>query len=154
MGEEHTKPILFSADNVRLAQEKAAEKEVFERSERVRIDTKKTEQALKKQRTDIEKAAKALQAAVRKENIEEVRAEEKAKKEAQKKKETTQTQALKGLPVRIKTPTKPRKALVQRKKVVRFVGGDIKGGVPETPVKQSSRGRAIKPRVIFEKGSN
>jgi hypothetical protein len=154
LGEEHTKPILFSADNVRLAQEKAAKKEAFERSERVRIDTKKTKQALKKQRTDIEKAAKALQAAVRKENIEEVRAEEKAEKEAQKEKETTQTQALKCLPMRVKTPTKPRKALVQRKKVIRFVGSDIKGGVPETPVKQSSRGRAIKPRVIFEKGSN
>ena len=56
--------------------------------------------------------------------------------------------------MRIKTPAKPRKALVKKKKVVRFVDSDINKGGPETPAKQSSRGRAIKPRVIFKKGFN
>ena len=56
--------------------------------------------------------------------------------------------------MRIRTPTKARKVSVLKKKVVSFVDSNINGGVLETPVKQSSRGRAIKPRVIFEKGSN
>ena len=154
LGEEHTKPILFSAENVRRAQERFAEKEAFEKSERLRIDTKKAEQALKKQRTEAEKAAKALQAAVREENLIEVRAAKKAEKQAQKEKDTAQTKALKALPVRIKPPAKPRKALVIKKKVVRFASSDAREGSAETPAKQSSRGRAIKPRVIFEEGLN
>jgi hypothetical protein len=61
----------------------------------------------------------------------------------------------KALPVRTKTPAKARKALVIRKKVVSFISSNInRGGGLETLVKQSSRGRTIKPRVIFEKGSN
>lgn len=51
--------------------------------------------------TEAEKAAKALQAAVREENIDEVRAEEKAEKQAQKKKETEQKKAEKALLVKI-----------------------------------------------------
>ncbi|PMD34716.1 DDE-domain-containing protein [Hyaloscypha variabilis F] len=154
LGEEHTGPILFSAENVRRAQERFAEKEAFEKSERIRIDTKKAETAAKKQKAEVENAEKALQAAAREDNIEQVRVEEKAEKQAQKKKEAAQIKALKALPVRIKAPTKARKAPVVKKKVVRFVGGDIEGQGVETPAKQSSRGRAIKPRVIFESGSN
>ena len=56
--------------------------------------------------------------------------------------------------MRIKTSVKPRKIPVLKKKIVSFINSNINGGVLETPVKQSSRGRAIKPRVIFEKGSN
>jgi hypothetical protein len=56
--------------------------------------------------------------------------------------------------VRIKTPAKARKVSVLKKKVISFVNSNINRGVLETLVKQSSRGRAIKPRVIFEKGSN
>ena len=41
LGEEHTKPIYFSAANVRLAQAKMAEKEAFQKSERTRINAKK-----------------------------------------------------------------------------------------------------------------
>ena len=41
LGEEYTKPIYFSAANVRLAQARLAEKEVFEKSEHVRINAKK-----------------------------------------------------------------------------------------------------------------
>jgi hypothetical protein len=61
----------------------------------------------------------------RKDNIKEVRVEEKAKKQAQKKKEAAQTQALKALPVRIKAPAKARKALVIKKKVVRFISSNV-----------------------------
>ena len=154
LGEEHTKPILFSAEAVRRAQELFAEKEAFAKAERVRIDTKKATQALKKQKDEAKKAEKALQRVVREENIDEGRIEEKAELQAQKKKETTQKEVLKALPVRIKTPAKARKVSVLKKKVVSFVDSNINGGVLETPVKQSSRGRAIKPRVIFEKGSN
>jgi hypothetical protein len=83
-----------------------------------------------------------------------VRIEEKAELQAQKEKEARQKKVPKALPVRITTPAKPRKAPFIKKKVVSFIDGNINGGVLETPVKQSSRGRAIKPQVIFEKGSN
>ena len=56
--------------------------------------------------------------------------------------------------MRIKTPVKPKKALVKQKKVVRFVGSNIEEVVPVELVKQSSRGRAIKARVIFKEGTN
>jgi hypothetical protein len=82
LGKEYTQPILFSTPNVRRAQECAAKKEAFEKSERIRIDTKKATQAKNKARKETEKVAKALQAAVREENIDEVRAEEKAEKQA------------------------------------------------------------------------
>ena len=83
-----------------------------------------------------------------------MRIKEKAELQAQKKKETTQKEVLRALLVRIKTPTKARKVSVLKKKVISFINSNINGGVLETPVKQSSRGRTIKPRVIFEKGSN
>jgi len=83
-----------------------------------------------------------------------VRVEEKAEKQAQKKKEAAQTQALKALLVRIKAPAKARKAPVVEKKVVRFISSDVEEQGVETPARQSSRGRAIKPRVIFESSSN
>jgi len=75
-----------------------------------------------------------------------------AEKRTQKEQHTAQTKALKAHPVRIKPYAKPKKALVTKKKVMRFVGGDTREGSAETPAKQSSRGRAIKPRVIFEEG--
>jgi DDE superfamily endonuclease len=154
LGEEHTKPIYFSAANVRLAQAKMAEKEAFEKSERARIDAKKVVQAENKARKDAEKAAKALQAAVREDNIAEVKIEEKAQKKAQKEKEALQSKALKAIPIRTKTPTKPKRALVKPKKQVRFVGSAQEEGVVASPVKSTSRGRAIKPRKIFEQGTN
>jgi hypothetical protein len=154
LGEEHTKPIYFSTANVRLAQARLAKKEAFEKSGRARIDAKKVIQAESKARKDAEKVAKALQAAVREDNIDEVRVEENAQKEAQKQKEAPKSKALKSLPVRTKTPAKPRRALVKSKKQVRFVGGAQEEGVVSTPVKSTSRGRAVKPRKIFEQGKN
>ena len=58
---------------------------------------------------------------MRKDNIDEVRIEEKAQNKAQKEKEASKSKALKAIPVRIKTPTKPKRALVKPKKQVRFV---------------------------------
>jgi len=87
---------------------------------------------------------------VREENINEVRAEEKAQMQAQKKKDTTKSKASKALLVRNKTPAKPMKALIKQKKQVRFISSNDKEGVVATPVKSTSRGRAIKPRVMFE----
>jgi hypothetical protein len=83
-----------------------------------------------------------------------VRKEERAEARAQKKKEDTQKKAEKAPPIKVKTPVKPRKALIKKKKVVRFISGDIEKGVVTTPAKQSSRGHIIKSRVIFEIGSN
>ena len=154
LGEEHTKPIYFSAENVRLAQARLAEKEAFEKSERARIDAKKAKQAENKVRKEAEEAEKALQVAVRKENIVEVRIEEKAESQAQKRKEALNSEAQKSLPVRTKTPAKPKRALVKSKKQVRFMGGAQEEGVVASPVKSTSRGRAIKPRKIFEQGEN
>jgi len=48
----------------------------------------------------------------------------------------------------------PRRALNKAKKEVRFIGGNTEEGVVSTPAKASSRGRAIKPRKIFEQGEN
>lgn len=154
LGEEHTKPIYFSAANVRLAQAKMAEKEAFQKSERTRIDAKKVIQVEKKAREEAEKAVKALQAIVRKDNIDEVRIEERAQNKAQKEKEASKSKALKAIPVRTKTPTKPKRALVKPKKQVRFVGSAQEEGVVASPVKSSSHGRVIKPRTIFDQGTN
>ena len=154
LGEEYTKPIYFSVANVRLAQARLAEKEAFEKSERIRIDAKKATQAENKVRRDTEKAEKALQAAVRKGNIDEVRVEEAAQNKAQKEKEAPKSKALKAVSVQTKTPTKPKRAPVKPKKQVRFVGSTQEGGVVSSSVKSTSRGRAIKPRKIFEQGSN
>jgi hypothetical protein len=83
-----------------------------------------------------------------------VRIEEQAQKQAQKKKKTPKPEALKSLPVRNKTPAKPKTALNKNRKQVRFVGVEKTGGVVVTPVKSTSRGRIVKPRVIFEQGTN
>ena len=53
---------------------------------------------------------------MRKDNIDEVRIEEKAQNKAQKEKEVSKSKALKAIPVRTKTPTKPKRALVKLKK--------------------------------------
>jgi hypothetical protein len=60
LGEEYTKLILFSTEAVRRAQEIFAKKEAFAKAKRVRINTKKATQALKKQKNEAEKAEKAL----------------------------------------------------------------------------------------------
>ena len=152
LGIAHTEPILFSAPNVRRAQEIAAEKEEKEKQERARIDGNKAASALKKQKEVAKKAEKALQAAVRSDNLEEVAAEEKAEKQAQKKKGKAVKEALKDILVKTRTPIKARKTPVRSRKVVRFIGGDIGGGVSAEPAKRTSRGRAIKKPIIFEQG--
>ena len=92
--------------------------------------------------------------AVRGDNIEEVRIEEKSQKQAQKKKETPKSEALKSLPVRNKNLAKPKIVLNKHRKQVRFVGIEKTEGVIITPVKSTSRGHIVKPRVIFEQGIN
>ena len=62
--------------------------------------------------------------------------------------------ALKALLVRNKSLAKLKNALIKQKKQVRFTSSEIKEVVVETLVKASSRGRAIKPRVIFKQGEN
>ena len=74
-----------------------AEKEAFEKLERARIDAKKVVQAENKARKEAEKAAKALQAVVRKDNIDKVRIKEKAQNKAQKEKEVPKSKALKAI---------------------------------------------------------
>jgi len=51
-----------------------------------------------------------------------VKIEEKAQNKAQKEKEALKSKALKAVLVRIKTLTKPKRALVKPKKQVRFIG--------------------------------
>jgi hypothetical protein len=92
--------------------------------------------------------------AVRADNIDEVRIEEKAQKQAPKKKKVPKSEALKSLPVRNKTLAKPKTALNKNRKQVRFVGVEKTEGVVAIPVKSTSRGRIVKPRVIFEQGTN
>jgi hypothetical protein len=53
-----------------------------------------------------------------------VRIEEQAQKQAQKKTKTPKSEASKSLPVRNKTPAKPKTALNKYKKQVRFVGSE------------------------------
>ena len=115
---------------MRRAQAISAEKEEHERAERARIDSNKAAATLKKQKTKAIKAEKALQAATRSANKEEVIAKEKAEQQAQKKKETTQKKAEKDLLARPKTPTKARKASVSQKKVVWFDDSSAKEVVP------------------------
>jgi hypothetical protein len=67
-------------------------------------------------------------------------AEEKAEKQAQKKKETAIKTASQDLLVRIKAYIKARKALVIKKKVVRFVDSDAKEGVSAARAKRTISG--------------
>jgi hypothetical protein len=83
-----------------------------------------------------------------------VRLKEKEQLQAQKQKEAPKSNLPKSLLVRTKTPTKPKKALIKPKKQVRFIGSAQEEGVVSSPVKSTSRGRAIKPRKIFEQGKN
>jgi hypothetical protein len=55
--------------------------------------------------------------------------------QAQKEKEAKQKKVLKALPVRIKTPAKPRKVLVLKKKVVSFINSNINRGDPRNTSK-------------------
>jgi hypothetical protein len=79
-----------------------------------------------------------------------VRIEEQAQKQAQKTKKAPKPEALKSLPVRNKTLVKPKITLNKNRKQVWFVGVEKTGGVVATLVKSTSRGRIVKPRVIFE----
>jgi len=144
LGQENNGPILFSADNVRLAQAIATEKEEKEKAERIRIDTNKAAAALKKAQKDALQAEKDLQAATRKGNLEEVQAEEKAEKQAQNKKEAAAKKPPKVPLVAKKSPTKPRKAPVRKKKVVQFVDVDVGGGAGFCPAETDYFGPSYK----------
>ena len=83
-----------------------------------------------------------------------MRIEERAQNKAQKEKEAPKSKASKAVLVRTKTPTKPKRALVKPKKQVRFMGSAQEEVVAVSLVKSTSRGRAIRPRKIFEQGTN
>jgi hypothetical protein len=110
------------------AQAIAAKKDEKEKQERARIDANKAAAALRKQKTEAEKAQKALQAAVRSANKTEVEAEEKVERQAQKRKEALVKKALKDPLVKTKAPIKAQKAPICEKKVVRFNGVEEEGG--------------------------
>ena len=76
------------------------------------------------------------------------------KKQVQKKKEIPKSEVLKSLPVRNKNLAKPKIVLNKYRKQVWFVGVEKTEGVVAIPVKSTSRGRIVKPRVIFEQGIN
>jgi len=152
LGKENNGPILFSAEVVREAQAIAEAKEQKEKAERARIDGKKVAFAIKKAQKEAERQEKALQAATREGNRAEVVAEEKAEKQAQKKKKASVSKASKDLLAKAKSPAKPRKAPICKKKVVRFVGGDSEEVVPALSQKRTLSGRTVKTPIIFEKG--
>ena len=152
LGKENNDPILFSSEVVREAQAVAAAKEEQEKAERARIDGNEAAAAIKKARKEAAKAEKTLQAATWKESRAEAKAEEKAEMQAQKRKEAPISKALKDLSAKAKTPAKPRKAPIRKKKAVRFVGGDIDEVVLASPQRLTSSGRVVKTPVIFEKG--
>jgi ribosomal protein S25 len=79
-----------------------------------------------------------------------VKAKEKAKKQAQKKKQKDAKKALKEPLSKAKTLTKKKKALISKKKAVRFISVAFKEGVPFALAKRSSLGRTIKTPRIFE----
>jgi len=108
---------------------------------------------IKKAKREAEKAEKALQALTREGNKAEVEAEEKAEKQAQKQKEKQASKASKVPLAKAKSPTKPKKAPICKKKVVRFVRGDLEGVALAASQKRTSSGRAVKTPVIFEKGT-
>jgi hypothetical protein len=97
-------------------------------------------------------AEKGLQAATRKDNLEEVRAEEKAEKQAQKRKETLTKKASKAIPAVHKSPAKPRKAPIRKKKAVQFINVDAMGVVVSATQKRTTSGRVVKQPRIFEQG--
>jgi hypothetical protein len=82
-----------------------------------------------------------------------VEAKEKAEKQAQKRKGKQVSKASKVPLAKAKSPIKPRKAPVYKKKVVRFVSSDPKGVAPVAAQKRTSFGRVVKTPVIFEKGT-
>ena len=102
----------------------------------------------------IKKAEKALQAAARVDNIEEVTAEEKAERQAQKKKEGAGKRTTKNVPAEKKTSTQPTKASKSKQKVVRVNNSSASEGGVLQAVKQTTRGRTIKPPVVCEQGTN
>jgi hypothetical protein len=141
--------IFFSADIVREAQAIAAAKEKKKKAERARINGNKAAATIKK----AQKAEKALQAATRRGNKAEIEAEKKAEKQAENRKETQASKASKDPPAKAKSPTKPRKTPICKKKIVRFVGSDIKGVGLAISQKRTASGRTTKTPVIFEKGT-
>jgi hypothetical protein len=107
---------------------------------------------IKKAKREAEKAEKALQALTREGNKAEVKAKEKAEKQAQKQKEKQVSKASKVPLAKAKRPIKPKKALIYKKKVVRFASSDLKGVALAISQKRTS-GRAVKTPIIFEKGT-
>jgi hypothetical protein len=152
LGKENSSPQLFVAERVRAAQAFQKEKEDKAKAERARIDANKAATAIKKAKDDAAKAERALQAATRKANKAKVDAEEKAEKQAQKQKDAIASKASKDLLAKAKSPAKPRKAPVYKKKVVRFIGSNPEGGVAAVLVKVTKTGCVVKTPVIFEKG--
>lgn len=148
LGEEDNGPQLFSTLRVKVAQAFQAAKE-----EKARIASNKAATAAKKAKDDAIKAEKALQAAARAANKDEVEAQEKAEKQAQKQKEAQAKKALKDPPAKAKAPAKPKKTLACKKKVVRFDGVDLNKVVSAKPPERTSSDRAVKVLKIFEKGT-
>ena len=152
VGEEDNGPQLFSTPRVQAAQAFQAEKEEKEKQERARIDANKVATRMKKQKKDAEKAEKALQASAREANKDEVKAQEKSEKQAQKKKEDQAKKASNNTLLQTKSPAKPRKAPVCKKKVVRFANTIVEEGGEAGLEKRTKTGRIIKPPRIFEQG--
>ena len=90
---------------------------------------------MERSREDVAKEDSALQRALAKEAKPQIEAENKAVKAAQKEKETQAKQASKPLKGKHPTPTKVRKALVRKKKVVRFIRNDQEEGVQDIAAK-------------------
>jgi hypothetical protein len=150
----HTKPILFKAHVIREAQAIAASKEASKKANRERIDANKAATARKKEAEAAKKAEKALQAALREDNIKEITAEEKAEQQARKKKEKAQKQAANDALVKAKTPINATKASGSKRKVVWFESGVHKEVVVPTSAKSTKSERAIKPRAVFKQSVN
>ena len=83
-----------------------------------------------------------------------MRLEEETQKQVQKKKKVPKSEISKSLPVRNKSPAKPKITLIKYKKQVRFVDSEKTVRMVIIPVKSTSRGHIAKSRVIFEQGTN
>ena len=108
---------------------------------------------IKRAKTEVEKAEKALQATVKRGNKAKVKAEEKAEKQVQKKKETLANKALNNPLAKARAPTKTRKAPICKKKVVQFVSIDPEKVVLAELQKRTFLGYIVKVLQIFERGT-
>jgi hypothetical protein len=151
LGEEDVGAQLFSTPRVRAAQDFQAAKQAAEEVEKTRIAAKKAASTVKKAREDAAKADRALQRALAKEAKDQIEAENKAAKAAQKEKERQVKQAVKPSQKEPTTLAKAGKALVGKKKEVRFVSVNQEEGVLESPAKHTSTGRVVKLPQRFQK---